>query len=241
MLSRMCLHSSLHSSSDSIADEFECYIYSGEASKRAKRSEGGLRTNWQKRVTNVGAPTYAHRNATAGPPLPQSSPTATTSGPVVAGISPFDNQPAGPAPLATAGSAKSARNARQVGVVVLCGLVSHSHPLEVRVAISQAPAEPEVKNAVSTSKRNKTWRLADLPVPNAPTQRAIFLLNWKRVFVTTIISWAGVQLNTFETNSTVIVMAETAWSLLFPSLGPLSQDGLDAVVGNVCSPILITF
>lgn len=101
------------------------------------------------------------------------------------------------------------------------------------MAITQAPAEPEVKNVVSTSKRNKTWRLADLPMPSAPTQRAIFSLTWKRNYVTTIISWAGVQLDTFETNSTVIIMAETAWFLLFPSLGPLTQDGLDAVVGNV--------
>lgn len=57
--------------------------------------------------------------------------------------------------------------------------------------------------------------------------------------MTTIISWAGVQLDTFETNSNVIIMAETAWPLLFPGLGPLSHEGLDAVVGNVRS--LISF
>lgn len=110
-------------SSDTITDDVQRCIYSGEATKRAKKAEGGLRTNWQKHVANAGMPTSAHRAATTGPPLAQPSSTTATPGPVISSSSPFDTQSAGPAPQATAGSAKSARNARQVCVLILCILV----------------------------------------------------------------------------------------------------------------------
>lgn len=112
--------------------------------------------------------------------------------------------------------------------------------MEVRVSVTKTQVDPEVNNATSISKRNKTWRLADLPTPSTPAQRVFFVLNWKRIFVTTILSWAGAQLDTFETNSTVIVMAQAAWTLIFPALGPLAKDGLDAVVGNVRCPFFFT-
>lgn len=224
-----------------------------QASKRMKKSEGDLRPEWQKQTAARANPPSQRKACAPSTNAHHALPPAMTTDTFVAtGLSPFednitDNAPVTPISASTSGPAKAARNARQVRSRL--SLAKHkpiSTEVQVRVAVTRVLPEPKgedgsgVTSSVS-SHRNRRWRLIDLPLPHGPKEGVVVMRVWTHGFVPTIIHWAGTKEDTFETNSTVITVVDTIWSLLYPTLPELDDDGRAAVVGNVCNILQYSF
>lgn len=77
----------------------------------------------------------------------------------------------------------------------------------------------------------RRWTKDDLPFPLA--ERTMYTRAWSKHFQPTILKWAGMVSDAFDTNAAVTNTVGQTWSVVFKSLPALNEEGTAAVVGNV--------